>query len=82
MSELKPCPFCGRPANVRQSQAKCSADEYGKTVFKITYRIGCPNCSISFSYESVFNFNNEGKIHYIQDGYQIAAEKWNKRIGE
>ncbi len=66
MTELKPCPFCGRkPTKVRQHQVAGMG--------RIYYSIGCvaPNSSCAVKPHTRF-FNSE----------EVAIEAWNRRAGD
>jgi hypothetical protein len=77
MIELKPCPFCGKPATERE----CSCGHTGNGEFTATYSIGCDECKISFVRQSRFRLV-KGQPHFICNGYDEAVKAWNRRAKE
>ena len=75
-SNLKPCPFCGEEAVSRQTSLGHSGD--GR--FTATIFVGCDRCHVGFHYESVFRLNG-ASVEFILNGYEMASEKWNRRLG-
>lgn len=66
MDELKPCPFCGKPA-------KTSVDaKYGK----ITLRIYCEGPCVATQYEVVDEYCTFDEIY---DAMEDVAYNWNRR---
>lgn len=77
---LQNCPFCGKDAKVKVYGHKhTNGDE---PYFAVTYQIGCFDCGITFTHESQFTANKDGRIHVLVDGYKIVTDKWNKRAGK
>lgn len=81
MSEikLKPCPFCG-----------------GKAIYKIIsnnsthhcvgfgFKVECEDCGMNLPgrYDMSFSLTEDGELNVLLDKRPIAAEKWNRRVGE
>lgn len=79
MIELKPCPFCGGEAIVKQTA-------YGTTDLnscKLSFDICCGKCSAKapngYGYIA-FNLGRNGEINRWHDDMPKAAEAWNKRV--
>jgi hypothetical protein len=77
MADLKPCPFCGGKARIREYA--CGHKNDG--MFTASYSCGCENCRIDFSCNSEFHLVNGEPVFKI-NGYQTVVEKWNTRYGE
>ena len=77
MAELKPCPFCGGKANIREFAHGHS----GAGEFTASYEVGCPKCKIVFRYDSRFVLEN-GIPKFKENGYEKCVEAWNRRAGE
>jgi uncharacterized Zn finger protein len=79
-SLLDKCPFCSKEARVRVTNHKVvKPTEGGRPYFSVTYTLGCFDCGVTFAYESKFEPNNAGTVTITQDGYSVAAAKWNRR---
>jgi hypothetical protein len=79
-SGLQKCPFCSKEARVRVTNHKVvKPTEGGRPYFSVTYTLGCFDCGVTFAYESKFEPNNAGTVTITQDGYSVAAAKWNRR---
>lgn len=74
--ELKPCPFCGRSANIKEYETA-----YSNRQLQTTYRIGCESCGVYFKKTTRLKIE-EGEPVIIEDGYQGAINAWNRRTGE
>lgn len=72
---ILPCPFCGLPAECRESGSKVTRDS-----FSVTHSIGCFTCGVMFTRQSTFKLNT-GSIVYEKNGFQDALELWNRRKG-
>lgn len=73
MAELKPCPFCGGPAEYRDI-----IPGYGQGYFYLTHEIRCKDCGISREEKSKFTVS-QGEIVFVQNGYKKLVEMWNRR---
>lgn len=74
MPDLKPCPFCGGEAYVREYNFGHS----GGTGFYASHEIGCRGCNIAFTATSTFSLCC-GELEYTKNGYERCLEKWNRR---
>lgn len=72
--ELKPCPFCGGPASLREY----GSGHKGNGEFTAGYECGCEKCRIKFRFESIFKLEH-GQPKFIQNGYDKCVEAWNNR---
>lgn len=77
MIELKPCPFCGRAAIIKEFSNGYKAN--GK--FTASYSCGCKNCEIFFKDTSIFVLEH-GKPKFEHDGYEEVVNAWNKRVND
>lgn len=77
MTELKPCPFCGGKAEIREF----ANGHNGNGEFVAKYEVGCKKCNIKFLFESRFVLKN-GQPEFIQNGYDKCVEAWNRRANE
>lgn len=73
--DFSPCPLCGNPSVYKEF-----APGYKGDFFVKTHSVGCTGCGINITHQSQFKFEN-GKIHFIENGYEILLNKWNKRVG-
>lgn len=74
MAELKPCPFCGAKAYLREY----GNGHRGTGEFIANYEVGCEKCKIHFRYESLFTLVN-GQPQFSRNGYDMCIEAWNRR---
>ena len=81
MSEikLKPCPFCGGETVYI---TKSNVSEHHCVGFD--FKVGCEDCEMSLPgrYKIRFSLSENGEPNVLTDERPIAAEKWNKRIGQ
>lgn len=77
MNELKPCPFCGAKANIREYG--CGHNCAGE--FTASYEVKCPDCQIKFQFDSRFSLVN-GQPVFKQNGYEKCVEAWNRRAND
>lgn len=75
-TELKPCPFCGGKAEIRQK-----SNGYGAGIFTADFEVGCVNCHFSFRYTTKLRLVN-GEPIVDEDGYKYCVMKWNGRAYE
>lgn len=70
---LKPCPFCGGEATIKQwSSGKA------KEMYTAAFKCGCNKCEIWFYGNTAFSLV-EGVPTLSADGYKQAIEAWNRR---
>lgn len=74
--ELKPCPFCGAEAMMREF----SCGHGGNGEFSAMYEVGCNECKIKFVRESKFRLINGHPVFSV-NGYDECIEAWNRRVG-
>ena len=77
VKKLKPCPFCGGDAAIREF----ATGHKGNGEFSASYKVGCEKCSIYFTRESRFTLEN-GYPKFIVNGYETATELWNRRADD
>lgn len=75
--KLKPCPFCGGKAGIREYGNGHS----GNGEFIANYEVGCEKCRIHFRAESRFTLKM-GQPEFSQNGFDTCVEKWNARAYE
>ncbi len=80
MTELKPCPFCGEKAYIKE-YANGHKNKGNTREFVANYEVGCKSCGIHFNYESRFVLEN-GQPKFSQNGYDKCVEVWNRRVNE
>ena len=73
--DLKPCPFCGGEATVREY----AHGHAGSGEFTASYEVKCPDCQIRFQFDSHFSLVN-GQPVFKQNGYEKCVEAWNRRV--
>lgn len=74
MSELKPCPFCGGEAHVKEY----ANVHIGNGIYVASYQVGCDKCKIYFNRNSEFRLVN-GQPKFDVNGYDLAVNLWNTR---
>ena len=67
MTDLKPCPFCGGKAEIREKRVHV-ADWFGKD-YRVMYRVACKKCKA----------NTGGYAAGIEGKEWTAIERWNRR---
>ena len=72
--KLKPCPFCGNKAYIKQTSTG-----YASSYHYAGYSIGCDHCGIRLTDESTFTIE-DGVVKYQRDGYAEIIKKWNTRF--
>ena len=86
MSELKPCPFCGKKPEIRNDGIReCRNKGNGDLITK--WKVWCPNCGIVQEggvTEYYFRTDETLSIRDPEgyDGRKRAIEKWNRRAGK
>lgn len=77
--ELKRCPFCGGKA-VYVTKNNVS----GHHCVGFDYTVVCGDCGVRLPerYEIRFSLSENGGLNVLNDGRQIAADRWNRRAGE
>lgn len=73
MAELKPCPFCGKPVEYRET-----APGYSQGRLYQRHEIWCKDCGISRKEQSEFTVR-QGELVFKKNGYKKLVEMWNRR---
>ena len=74
--ELKPCPFCGGEAEMRNDGLILD----GLSTFYTTWRIKCITCGASVKAQrGTFSFEKDGKLIETNDAKYMIATAWNRR---
>lgn len=74
MSELKPCPFCGGRANIKEYDNGYKSNGF----YVALYQVGCNKCRIYFTRDSEFRLA-DGQLEFKINGYDLAVSLWNTR---
>ncbi|WP_298028789.1 hypothetical protein [uncultured Dysosmobacter sp.] len=74
MVKLKPCPFCGGKAEIREY----SQGHSGNGDYTARYKCGCDKCKIFFDKESLFRLV-DGQPKFEKNGFEDATNAWNNR---
>lgn len=72
--ELKPCPFCGAPAVLKQNS--------GNENYNMSFWIACTRCGVtggSVEGPSPYGFNPQWAKRDVPEAKAMAAEAWNRR---
>jgi Lar family restriction alleviation protein len=81
--ELKPCPFCGGKAAVKQSGVEVMATNRDSVRFDFSIR--CVNCNATapgaYGYISA-NLSRTGDLNIWHDERHSAIESWNRRAND
>ena len=81
--ELKPCPFCGGKAAIKQSGIKIM--ETNRDSVKFDFSIRCVNCNATapgaYGYISA-NLSRTGNLNVWHDERPSAIESWNRRADD
>ena len=75
--KLKPCPFCGGEATIREF----ACGSAGNGWFSASYEVGCKDCKIKFLRESKFSLIN-GHPVFSKNGYDECIDAWNRRVSD
>ncbi len=80
-SLLDKCPFCGKEAKVKMygHVMRTRRMDGEEPYFAVTYKIGCFDCGVTFTYETEIEAKEDGNIEVVMDGYRNAADRWNRR---
>lgn len=73
MADIKPCPFCGKPVEYRET-----APGYSQGNFYVRHEILCKDCGIGMKEQSRFTIRQD-EIVFEQNGYKKLVEMWNRR---
>jgi len=81
--ELKPCPFCGGKAAIKQSGIEVMATNRDSVRFDFSIR--CVNCNATapgaYGYISA-NLSRTGDLNIWHDERPSAIEAWNRRAND
>ena len=82
MNELKPCPFCGRKAEIRQTDKGMTSNEPHK--FFRRFKIWCPTCGCTKQSEITVTFDYYATIGMRADETELqkGIEAWNRRAND
>lgn len=81
MDELKPCPFCGSKAILKQIAYGTTHDGYARMCF----RIECQKCGATAPrshWEVLVALSTNTSIYYAKDDRGKAIEEWNRRADD
>lgn len=80
MTELKPCPFCGSDVQVER---KVEVTDGATGCFYCIWTIKCTACvNVSKTVLGQYKLNAKGEFIVARDGYNLAAEAWNRRVSD
>lgn len=74
MNKLKPCPFCGGEASIKEYDNGYKSDG----LYVASYKVGCNKCKIYFTRNSEFRLA-DGQLEFKVNGYDLAVNLWNTR---
>jgi len=80
MDELKPCPFCGGKAIIKQERAQIM--ETNRDSARFDFSVVCVNCNAkapgAFGYIAA-NLSRDGYVNVWHDDRPSAILSWNRR---
>lgn len=78
MTELKNCPFCGKPGKLRRVS---TGYKTSPVVILDKWTVECPNgCCQVKTFESEIFQDNNGEIVIRHNGAEEASVAWNERV--
>ena len=77
MSELKPCPFCGGEANIKNMDLHTRDGS-----IRAYWRVKCSKCQTEKGYTSIYCLRDDDTLFVAFDGRKRAIDAWNRRADD